>query len=135
MGKCTSVHEALLGKFRGHRSPVREVESKAGIEQARRNHKVFQDGVTHAADAPAGKVAEALGRLLYLAHLSVILLWLLDRSPRQRATSAFVALLEKAFSSFSLALRFPPVRSLICAADTVFQDAIFGGARDGLGNL
>ena len=48
---------------------------------------------TEAADAPKRPLAEALGRLLYLVHLAVLLWWLLDKSPRQRATTGLVALL------------------------------------------
>ena len=39
-------------------------------------------------------LAEALGRLLYLVHLAVLLWWLLDKSPQQRATAALVALAQ-----------------------------------------
>src|SRR6185436_14472248 len=56
--------------------------------------KVFHDAVTGATDVPAPKLASALGRLLYLLHLSVILWWLLDRSPKQRATQGLIALLH-----------------------------------------
>jgi len=75
-------------------------------------------------------VAEALGRLLYMLHLMVILLWLLDRSPKQRATAAMMAFLEKSLSSFALALRLPPIRSLVAAADTVFQEALMLGESE-----
>lgn len=85
---------------------------------------VFRNAVVGASDAPPTKVAEALGRLLYMLHLMVILLWLLDKSPKQRATSALMALLEKSLSSFALALRLSPIRSLVATADTVFQEAL-----------
>ena len=38
-----------------------------------------------------GDLAAALGRLLYLVHLAVLLWWLLDKSPRQRATTGLAA--------------------------------------------
>ena len=56
---------------------------------------VFQDAAVGAKDAPRGELAAALGRLLYLLHLAVILWWLLDRSPNQRATAALVALTKQ----------------------------------------
>jgi AcrR family transcriptional regulator len=90
-----------------------------------RVQKVFQDAVLGSSDAPSAKVGEALGRLLYMLHLTIILLWLLDKSPRQCATSAFVVLLQKSLSSFSLALHLAPVRSFVCSADRLFQEAIF----------
>jgi AcrR family transcriptional regulator len=89
-----------------------------------RVQSVFQNAVLGASDAPPTKVAEALGRLLYMLHLSAILLWLLDKSPRQRATTAFIALLQKTLASFSLALRLAPIRSIVCSAGDVFQEAI-----------
>jgi len=46
---------------------------------------IFRTAVIDANDAPSQKLAEALGRLLYLMHLGVILWWLLDKSPGQRA--------------------------------------------------
>jgi AcrR family transcriptional regulator len=86
---------------------------------------VFRDAVVGASDAPPTKVAEALGRILYMLHLMVILLWLLDKSPKQRATSALMSLLEKSLSFFTLALRLSAIRSLVAAADGVFQEALF----------
>jgi AcrR family transcriptional regulator len=55
----------------------------------------FRAAVMEAKDAPPRALGEPLSRLLYLVHLCVILLWLLDRSPRQRATRAMVVLLER----------------------------------------
>ncbi len=90
-----------------------------------RVQKVFRDAVVGASDAPSPKVAESLGRLLYMLHLNIILLWLLDKTSRQRATSAFVVLLQKSLSSLSLALHIAPVRSFLCSADDLLQEAIF----------
>ena len=60
-----------------------------------------------------------------MLHLNIILLWLLDKTSRQRATSAFVVLLQKSLSSLSLALHIAPVRSFLCSADDLLQEAIF----------
>ena len=53
-----------------------------------RVQRIFAEAVLGASDVPKPEVAEALGRLLYLAHLAVILWWLLDKSAGQRATKA-----------------------------------------------
>src|SRR5262249_37748194 len=90
-----------------------------------RVQNVFRDAVMDASDAPSPKVAESLGRLLYMLHLNIILLWLLDKTSRQRATSAFVVLLQKSLSSLSLALHIAAVRSFVCSADDLLQEAIF----------
>ena len=89
-----------------------------------RVERIFHDAVTGATDVPAPKVAAALGRLLYLLHLSVILWWLLDRSPKQRATAGLVALLQRLLPSAALALRFPPIPSFVVSGDALLRDAL-----------
>ena len=91
---------------------------------------VFRAAVAGARDAPATALAEALGRLLYLLHLGVILWWLLDRTPRQRATAALVQLLARMLPSADLALKLPPVRGFVTRADALFVDGLLGG-KDG----
>ena len=85
---------------------------------------VFHDAVVNAADAPTRKLAEAIGRLLYLLHLAVILWWLLDKSPGQRATHALVALFRRLLPSAALTLRLPPVRGFVQSADALFREAL-----------
>ncbi|MBL9136500.1 MAG: TetR/AcrR family transcriptional regulator [Verrucomicrobiales bacterium] len=85
---------------------------------------VFEAAMTGAKDAPKPAVAEALGRLLYLGHLGVILWWLLDRSPGQRATRGLVELLRQILPSAALALRLPLVRRFVESANSLFQDAL-----------
>jgi AcrR family transcriptional regulator len=87
---------------------------------------VFQDAVVGAKDAPRGALAPALGRLLYLAHLAIILWWLLDRSPGQRATSALVALIRQILPAVSLAVRLPHVGRFVTAGDRLFSEALLG---------
>jgi len=90
-----------------------------------RVQKVFQDAVVGATDAPARRLAEAIGRLLYLVHLAVILWWLLDKSPQQRATNALVSLLRQVLPPASLTLRLPPIRGFVQSADALFREALF----------
>jgi len=89
-----------------------------------RVQQVFESAVTGASDPPAQ--AESLGRLLYLAHLLLLLGWLLDRSPRQRASAALVALLERALPLASAALRLPAAARLIRTADALAREGLFG---------
>jgi AcrR family transcriptional regulator len=88
---------------------------------------VFEDAVVGSTDAPQRGLAEAMGRLLYLVHLGIILWWLLDRSPGQRATSALVSLLRKMLPSASLTLRLPLVRGFVQSADALFTEALLDG--------
>ena len=93
-----------------------------------RVQRVFEDAVLGASDAPSPPVARALGRLAYLLHLAALLWWLLDRSPKQRATGALVTLVEQMLPSASLALRLPSIRRFITSADELTRDAIFDAA-------
>lgn len=102
-----------------------------------RVQSVFRAAVAGAGDTPPPRLAEALGRLLYLLHLAVILWWLLDRSPRQRATQGLIRLLERVLPSATLMLKLPSVRGFVNTADRLFEEGLLaedsrarGGALD-----
>jgi AcrR family transcriptional regulator len=95
-----------------------------------RVQKVFHEAVVGASDAPRPELTAALARLLYLAHLAIILWWLLDKSRRQRATTALVALLKQALPASALTLRLPRVRAFVLAGDQLFREALFGEAAE-----
>ena len=86
---------------------------------------VFNDAVSRAVDAPRPELAASLGRLLYLLHLAVLLWWLLDKSPGQRATSELVGLIERSMPRAALAIRLPMVSSMVRAGDALFRRALF----------
>ena len=96
-----------------------------------RVQRVYQDAVVGASDAPRAEVAAALGRLLYLAHLGVVLWWLLDKSPQQRATRALVKLVTSALPAAAMTLRLPKVGAFILAGDRLFQEALIGDPQAG----
>jgi AcrR family transcriptional regulator len=85
---------------------------------------VFEIAAFKSTDAPKKKSAESLGRLLYLLHLGVILWWLLDRTPGQRATTAVLGLLRQILPSAALALRLPVMRGFLQSADMLFREAL-----------
>ena len=89
-----------------------------------RVQKIFEDAVSGATDAPSAPLASALGRMLYLVHLAVLLWWLLDRSPRQRATASLIGLTEQILPSASLALRLPVTRRFVQAIDELVQASL-----------
>ncbi len=93
-----------------------------------RVQKVFAEAVLGASDAPKPELAGPLGRLLYLVHLAVILWWLLDKSPAQRATHALVGSLQRALPITTLTLRFRAVQAFIQAADAAFREALLQDA-------
>jgi AcrR family transcriptional regulator len=90
-----------------------------------RVQRVFEQAIVEATDAPKQPLAEALGRLLYLVHLAVLLWWLLDKSPKQRATTALVLLTQQILPSMALTLRLPPVRRFVISADELLREALF----------
>ena len=85
---------------------------------------VFENAVTEATDAPKAPLAEALGRLLYVLHLGVILWWLLDRSPGQKATAGLVRLFRQMLPSAAVALHVRPVRSFVRSLDALIVEAL-----------
>jgi AcrR family transcriptional regulator len=87
---------------------------------------VFVQAVVGATDAPRGQLSAALGRLLYLIHLAVLLWWLLDRSPAQRATYALLKQLERALRLATPVLRIPGVPGLVTSVDGLIRDALLG---------
>jgi len=91
-----------------------------------RVQQVFEDAVAGAADAPKTPLAGALGRLLYLVHLAVLLWWLLDKTPQQRATDALVRLTDQLLPSAALTLRLPPIRRFVIAFDELIREGLFG---------
>jgi AcrR family transcriptional regulator len=98
-----------------------------GGEPCRRSVEVvFEEAVTGARNAPGTREeAAALGRVLYLAHLGVLLFWLLDRSPDQAATTAVRAMLSRALPIVTFALRIGRARTLVRELDAAARLAFF----------
>jgi AcrR family transcriptional regulator len=129
--------ELELDVMRPHRRALRELvpllvaesdDARLGppVTGARaRVQGVFARVVSEAIDAPSTSLAEALGRVLYLVRATVILWWLLDRSPDQRATTALVSLVRHMLPTAGLALRLGAVRGYLMAADVILADAVF----------
>jgi AcrR family transcriptional regulator len=90
-----------------------------------RVQKVFEEAVTGASDAPRPPLVAALGRSLYVAHLAVLLWWLLDRSANQRATRTLLSLTAQLLPTVAMTLRLPPVRRFVIACDALVREALF----------
>jgi len=95
-----------------------------------RVQQVFEDAVAGATDAPSAPIAGALGRLLYLVHLAVLLWWLLDKTPNQRATNALVRLTDQLLPSAALTLRLPPIRRFVITFDELIREGLFGSPAE-----
>lgn len=105
--------------------PEEGVFSESTAFSRQRVQRVFEEAVVGSTDAPGGALAQAMGRLLYLAHLAVLLWWLLDKSPKQRATGVLVSLTQQILPSAGVALRLPPVRRFVLSMDGLVQEALF----------
>jgi len=90
-----------------------------------RVQRVFEDGVSGSTDAPRQPLAQSLSRVLYLAHVAVLLWWLLDKSRQQRATAGLLLVLQQVLPSVALTLGLAPVRRALIAADALMQDGLF----------
>lgn len=87
---------------------------------------IFLDVVRGASDPPKGSRADALGRLLYVAHLGIVMGWLLDKSPEQRATHGLIKTLRKASPMMSMFMKLPMSGTLIESLDRLCLEALFG---------
>jgi AcrR family transcriptional regulator len=111
--------------------PVEGLFSAASSASRQRVSRVFGLAMTGASDAPAPKLAEAMGRLLYLGHLAVLLWWLLDKSPGQRATAGLLELVRKTLPPASVLIRLPWVRSVIATGAQLVQEGLFDSRTAG----
>ena len=128
--------ETSLDTLRPHRAALQTLTSiivSAGEEglfargtafSRLRVQAVFERAVLESRKAPPPDIGEPLARILYLLHLAVILWWLLDKSPRQRATQGLLALLRQILPAGALALRVPLIRRGLRTADELFTDAL-----------
>jgi AcrR family transcriptional regulator len=91
-----------------------------------RVQSVFEDAATGSTDAPRDPLSKALGRLLYLLHLAVLLWWLLDRTPRQRATAGVIKLMLQVLPAAALALRLPLIRRFVVTMDELMREGLLG---------
>jgi AcrR family transcriptional regulator len=135
--------ESSLEVLRPHAVPLRALipvligDPDDGVFAARtafsrqRVQRVFEAAVAGSVDAPKAPSAEALGRLLYLVHLAVLLWWLLDKTKKQRATLALVALTKQLLPSAALTLRLPPIGRFVVAIDELIREGLFGDSSVG----
>ncbi len=140
--RFTFALRASLGVLQPHRTTLRALipvligDPEDGVFAGttafsrQRVQQVFETAVTGATDSPKPPLGSALGRLLYLAHLAVLLWWLLDKTPRQRATTALVVLIAQLLPSLALTLRLPSIRRWIVALDELVREGLFGSSVD-----
>jgi len=107
-------------------NPRDGVFAESSAFSRRRVQSAFEQAVVDARDAPAEPDARALGRVLYLAHLALLLWWALDRSREQRTTAGMLSLLAQVLPALALALKFPRLRRLVRAGDVLLREGLLG---------
>jgi AcrR family transcriptional regulator len=71
--------------------------------------RAFYDLVLGSTDPPRERQARQLATVLYALHLALLLFWLHDRSPEQRATADLVKQARDTLALIRPVLRLPPV--------------------------
>jgi AcrR family transcriptional regulator len=109
-------HRALLGAIAGAALVPDGDMAVLGVRSAEireRASAIFRTVVIGASDAPRGEVANDLATLLYAAHLGLILFWLNDPTPNQRATDELLRFGRDALRLTRRTLRLPPVAAAL----------------------
>ncbi len=119
-------YRALLSALKPTLLSNREdgVLSPARRETRLRVQLAFEELVAQAKDAP--QRPRALGRLFYLLHLAMIVWWLLDLSPGQRATLALLKLVRSVLPVLRLILKLPPAQKALATFDQLYHEALLG---------
>ncbi|MED5374735.1 MAG: TetR/AcrR family transcriptional regulator [Myxococcota bacterium] len=111
---------ALLGVLV---SPGEDSLFGANTRQAReRVQGAFHAALERAPDRP--DAWQDLALLAWLGHLAVILFWLLDRSPGQRASTALLEWVP--WGAMGLALRLPGVGAAVSGLATLVREGLLG---------
>jgi AcrR family transcriptional regulator len=120
------VFGTLAGATLNPRSNV-AVLGDTTAEVRQRVSAMFLAVVRGATDAPREPVARDLAIALYGAHLALILFWLYDRTPNQRATDELLALAGDALRIVRRLLRLPPLARMLARLVRIIRP-MFEGA-------
>lgn len=116
---------ALFGAILTPRSGVELFGAEAGTMR-QRAQEAFITLVQASTDAPRHAHAEDIGKLLYGAHFAVLLFWLRDPSPEQRATAALLRFIEDTLPWLMRGLMLPVVTAQL-KRFVAIMDGAFGG--------
>jgi AcrR family transcriptional regulator len=116
---------ALAGAALNPRSNVAVLgDTTADVRQ--RVNTMFLMVVQRSTDAPRERVARDLATVLYGAHLALILFWLYDRSPNQRASADLLSLTCDALGIVRRLLRLPPVAKMLGRLARIIEPIFLG---------
>lgn len=74
---------------------------------------VYRLAIDGARDAPREALAHDLARIGYLVQLAILLFWILERTPNQRATIELVMLLDTLLPAAALGLWLPGASAIV----------------------
>ena len=120
---------ALAGAALNPRSDV-AVLSDTTTDTRRRVSAMFLRMVRGSTDAPRQQVAHDLAVVLYVAHLALILFWLYDRTPNQRATHELVTLGSEALGVLRRLLRLPPLARALARLARLAEPMFVGNTEE-----
>lgn len=120
---------ALAGAALNPRSNV-AVLGDTTAEVRQRVSAMFLAVVLGATDAPRERVARDLATALYGTHLALILFWLYDRTPNQRATDELLTLICDALRIARRLLRLPPMAHMLARLARVMGPMFEGSESD-----
>lgn len=112
LGPYRSTLGALFGAAADPDSGVGCFGSATGGVRGRMQ-AVFAAVVAGARDAPRAPHGERLAVMLYAAHLGIVLFWLLDRTPEQRATDALLRVARELIAWARPLLALPPLAGIL----------------------
>ena len=87
---------------------------------------IFGRLIAGATDLPRATPAEALAPLLYGVHLLLVLFWLQDPTPDQKATASLVALFEEFLGALRFVVRIRGVRNVIQRLSDILRPVLAG---------
>lgn len=134
--RCVAGIRGSIGTLRPHRStlvgvlPTLLSDRDGGLLSSRAADSravvmgVFERAVADATRAPSEP--DVLGRLAYLLQLGVLLWWILDKSPEQRATDGLLSLLDRFGPALGPVLWVPGVMPALRSLDALAEDALYG---------
>ncbi len=91
-----------------------------------RVERVFLLALSQAPKPPPENLQKDIARIIYTIHLMMILLWLLDKSPKQMATKQAIKLLPSFFWFLSLGLKFNRGQKVIRQISEIITTGLIG---------
>lgn len=89
-----------------------------------RVENLFYRALAESTSPPPADIVAALARLTYTIHLAVLLFWLLDKSPKQKATEGVLDFYEKLLQPLKFAIKVGGAKKLIKKADALVQQGL-----------